>query len=84
MRQGKVSSKYQLTLPVNVRKALGIKAGDTVRYELEGNSVRVSVIRPDIDQVLDSVLDEFNFDALRQETQDDAVSFYRRHRGLDD
>ncbi len=35
MVEGKVSSKYQLTLPVEVRKALGIKPGDTVRYQVE-------------------------------------------------
>ena len=52
MIESKVSSKYQLTLPAEVRKALGVKPGDAVRYEVEGKSVRVSVVRPDLGDVL--------------------------------
>lgn len=36
MTEGKVNSRYQLTLPVDVRKALGVKPGDRVRYEVKG------------------------------------------------
>ena len=43
MSEGKVSSKYQLTLPVEVRRALGIKPGDRVRYEVQKGTLNVSV-----------------------------------------
>ena len=82
--EGKVSSKNQLTLPSEVRKALHIKPGDTVRYEIEGRSVRVTPIRPDLAAVLDEVLSSHDFAALREQTEDDAVAFVRAQRGLDD
>lgn len=82
--EGKVSSKYQLTLPVEVRKALNVQPGDAVRYEVEGSSVRVSIVRPDIGDILDDVLDEFDFTSLKEATQDDAVSYLKHQRALDD
>lgn len=38
-----ITSKGQTTLPASVRRALHLKAGDRVLYEIEGDSV---VIRP--------------------------------------
>ena len=35
MSEGRISSEYQLTLPVDVRQVLGTKPGDrVVRYEV--------------------------------------------------
>lgn len=34
MSQAKVTSKYQATVPQDVRNALGIKAGDTIIFEV--------------------------------------------------
>lgn len=33
----KVTSKYQVTIPVEVRERLGIKIGDEVEFEVEGH-----------------------------------------------
>jgi AbrB family looped-hinge helix DNA binding protein len=82
MAQGLVSGKYQLTLPVEVRKALGIRPGDRVEYTVKGGRLEVRVIRPDLSQVLDEVLAEHDFADLRAETQGDAVRFMREMRGL--
>jgi antitoxin PrlF len=38
-----ITSKGQTTLPVQIRKALHLKAGDRITYELQGDSV---LIRP--------------------------------------
>jgi AbrB family looped-hinge helix DNA binding protein len=38
-----ITSKGQTTLPVQIRKALHLKPGDRITYELQGDSV---VIRP--------------------------------------
>lgn len=84
MASGTVSSKYQLTLPAEVRKGLGIKPGDRVEYEVKGGWLEVRVIRPDLGKVLDEVLGEHGFEALRRQTQDDAVNYLRDQRGLDD
>ena len=42
------------------------------------------MIRPDLGKVLDEVLGEHGFEALRRQTQDDAVKYLRDQRGLDD
>jgi len=36
-----VTQKGQVTIPLQVREALGIKARDKVRFELEGDTVRL-------------------------------------------
>ena len=36
MQESKVTSKGQTTLPRDVRSALGLEAGDTLRYIVEG------------------------------------------------
>ncbi len=35
----KITSKYQATIPAAARRALGIKQGDSVAFEIEGNAV---------------------------------------------
>lgn len=84
MPSGTVSSKYQLTLPVEIRKGLGIKPGDRVEFQVKGGRLEVRVIRPDLAKVLDEVLAEYDFKQLREQTQDDAVRFLHLERGLDD
>ena len=45
----KITSKGQTTLPKEIRDKLGVHSGDTLVYELEGNSVRLrkaGAIRP--------------------------------------
>jgi antitoxin PrlF len=42
----KVTSKGQVTLPKEIREKLGIDAGDTLVYEVEGNVLRVRKARP--------------------------------------
>ncbi|MGH8397739.1 MAG: AbrB/MazE/SpoVT family DNA-binding domain-containing protein [Gammaproteobacteria bacterium] len=43
----KMTSKHQATIPGPVRKALGLKAGDAVAFEIEpGNAVRLRKAGP--------------------------------------
>ena len=44
-----VSIKGQVTMPKAVREALGLKPGDLVGWELEGDSVRLRFVQP-VDQ----------------------------------
>jgi AbrB family looped-hinge helix DNA binding protein len=46
MQTSKLSSKSQVTLPREVREALGAKPGDTIVYEVEGNVVRLKRLEP--------------------------------------
>jgi antitoxin PrlF len=41
MQESKVTSKGQTTLPRDVRSALGLEAGDTLRYIVEGGRVQM-------------------------------------------
>ena len=41
-----ITSKGRTTLPKAVREALGVGAGDRVRYVVLGNAVRVLPVRP--------------------------------------
>ena len=42
----RVTSKYQATLPRPVREALGIRAGDSIAYEIERGVVRLRRATP--------------------------------------
>jgi len=39
MHASKVTSKFQTTIPVDIRKRLGIKQGDSVAFEFENGKV---------------------------------------------
>ena len=41
-----IASKGRTTLPKSAREALGVGAGDRVRYVILGNAVRVLPVRP--------------------------------------
>ena len=45
MARATLTSKGQLTVPKDVRDRLGLKSGDRVVFEIEGDSVRLSVER---------------------------------------
>ena len=42
----KLSTKGQVTIPAGLRKAIGIKPGDMVAYELRGKSLKIKKIDP--------------------------------------
>jgi AbrB family looped-hinge helix DNA binding protein len=45
--RAKVTSKGQITLPVALRKRLGVKAGDSVVFKAKGNEVVMTPQRDD-------------------------------------
>ena len=45
MKESAITAKGQTTLPRAVREALGVVAGDRVRYVVEGNEVRLLKVR---------------------------------------
>jgi antitoxin PrlF len=46
MQTSKLSSKSQVTLPKEVRAALGAGPGDVIAYEVEGNVVYLKRVEP--------------------------------------
>ena len=46
MIESTITRKGQTTLPKQVRDALGVRAGDRVRYVIAGAEVRILPVRP--------------------------------------
>ena len=42
----KVTTKYQATIPQEIREFLGVKQGDAVAYEIEGGEVKLRRASP--------------------------------------
>lgn len=41
----KITSKGQITVPISIRRALGVGPGDTLSFEQDKNGVRVRPVR---------------------------------------
>ncbi len=41
----RVSRRYQVVIPKEVRREVGIKEGDRVLFEIEGNEIRIRKLR---------------------------------------
>ncbi len=46
MAVSKITAKGQLTLPKAIRSKLGVEPGDTLVYEVQGNTVRIRKAEP--------------------------------------
>ena len=42
----RLSTKGHVTIPANIRKAIGLEPGDLLAYELQGKSVKLKRIEP--------------------------------------
>jgi antitoxin PrlF len=43
--QAKITSKGQITIPVKVRRALGVRAGDKLLFEKDGGDFRMRPVK---------------------------------------
>jgi antitoxin PrlF len=43
--QAKITSKGQITVPVRVRRALGVRAGDELLFEKDGDDFRMRPVK---------------------------------------
>ena len=46
MHVSKISVKGQITIPKEIRNAIGIKPGDLIAYELRGETVKIRRLNP--------------------------------------
>jgi AbrB family looped-hinge helix DNA binding protein len=44
-KQSKITSKGQITVPIEVRRLLGVQAGDRLLFESDGEGVRIRPVR---------------------------------------
>lgn len=73
LQTSKLTSKFQTTVPTSVRKALHLKAGDMVGFEIEGNEVRLRRASPldlAFTQALEGTLAEWSSAADNQAFKD--------------
>ena len=46
MKTSRLTSKYQATIPKDVRGRLGLKAGDSIVFQVEGDDVKIRKATP--------------------------------------
>jgi len=69
----RLTTKYQATIPARVRKALNLKAGEVIAFEIENGVVRLHKATP-MDLVfagaLEDTLEEWNSEADNEAYRD--------------
>jgi len=57
----RIDAKGRITLPRNMRKALGVEAGDTVffRYDLKDNQLRITPLASPFDALAEEAVKEY-------------------------
>jgi antitoxin PrlF len=60
MIHSRITSKAQTTVPLAVRRALGVGPGDTIAYEIKDGQVVVTRVEPDDDDVPDMFVNNFS------------------------
>ncbi len=74
----KMTTKGQVTVPVEVREALGFETGDVLAFEVKGDHVVVTR-RPTIEEVLEKHKDILPAGPPRFATDDEAIADYFDH-----
>ncbi len=44
-KQSKITSKGQITVPIEIRRLLGVREGDRLLFESDGDGVRIRPVR---------------------------------------
>ena len=77
-----VTSKGQITIPVEIRRSLGVKAGDKVRFEEQETGVRL--VRDADENVFEKWRGIGTGFEIQGEGREAIVAFFREMRGHDD
>jgi len=62
LQVSKLTSKFQVAIPAAVRRVLGLKKGDSVAFEIEGNTVvvrRAGALDKEYTKVVEGTLSEW-------------------------
>ena len=79
--RAKVTSKGQITVPVEIRKSLGVKPGDHLRFEQQEGDVRV--MRDAEENVFEQYRGIGGFPGMGK-GREAIVAYFREMRGHDD
>lgn len=80
--RAKVTSKGQITVPIEIRKSLGVKSGDTIRFEPRKDGFRL--IRDADENVFEKWRGIGTGFAIEGKGRKAIVAFFREMRGHDD
>ena len=83
MPDAKITSKGQVTIPAEVREALGLKQGDMLAFEVQAEYVVVRK-RPSLAEVLEKHKDLLPKGKPRYATKDEALAAYFQNLEPDD
>jgi antitoxin PrlF len=79
--RAKITSKGQITIPVEIRRSLGVKPGDKLRFERQENGFRL--VRDSEDNVFEKWRGIGGFPGMGK-GRDAVVAYFREMRGHDD
>jgi AbrB family looped-hinge helix DNA binding protein len=80
--RAKVTSKGQITVPVEIRKSLGVKPGDNIRFEPQEDGFRV--LRDAEENVFEKWRGIGTGFPIEGKGREAIVAFFREMRGHDD
>lgn len=78
----KITSKGQITIPVEVRRSLGVKAGDKLRFEPQKDGIRL--VRDSAESVFEKWRGIGTGFPIAGKGREAIVAYFREMRGHDD
>lgn len=80
--RAKVTSKGQITVPVEIRRSLGVKPGDNIRFEQQESGIRV--VRDADENLFEKWRGIGTGFPIEGKGREAIVAFFREMRGHDD
>ncbi len=74
----RVTRKFQMTIPKRVREALGIRVGDRLEVDVEGDRIVVRPLRPRVEDPVEALMS-----LVRESVDVDAVRLVEESWGED-
>jgi len=76
MQTSNITAKGQVTIPASIRKALGLKSGGQVAFEINGESVKLIPVKKNLRAAFGLVKSDqsVSLDDMEQAIADEAVS----------
>ena len=74
----RVTRKFQMTIPKRVREALGIRVGDRLEVDVEGDRIVVRPLRPRVEDPVEALMS-----LVREPVGEDAVRLVEESWGED-